>query len=213
MKQFNDTEILPVIGMSPGNPYFTEEIITDLVHKVYTKYHNGLVFIPDIPAISTYHALDYEKSKARGKKSIPQGNGLTNKLERVLNHHNFSDDQLYNVKWNKDVQSTALYKESYVTIKGLFNSNLEFKSAIQQETAKVLLSKNKMLTHFEWSILIGAEYILSEFAFLEICPQLFGCEEARYIYHRPWEVYKNYIQGVFDGKPRPYLSFEQITFE
>jgi hypothetical protein len=48
---------LPVIGMSPGNSYFKDEVVKELLKKVVNQYDKAVVMIADIPAISRMFQL------------------------------------------------------------------------------------------------------------------------------------------------------------
>ncbi len=208
MKKFN-IEILPIIGMSPGNSYFKPEVITKLIKEVFDKYGYAVIFIPDIPAISTYESMGYPLNKAR-KKAVSRGNSLKNKACRSLKQCTISDELVYILNWKEDVQMNSLYLEAYKNVVQLFENNLKFRDAILNTTRGILNGSGKEIIDMDKSLLKGSEYILSEFAFLEICSELFLSNKTRYIYHRDWTVYQDYISGVFDGIQRGYLSFEKI---
>lgn len=74
----------PVIGMSPGNSYFKDEVVKDLLKEVVEKYGKAAILIADIPAVSTYIALGYPKNRAWRDKALPQGNNLRNKVQRAM---------------------------------------------------------------------------------------------------------------------------------
>lgn len=208
MKKFN-INILPIIGMSPGNSYFQPEIITKLIQKVLDKYGYAVIVVPGIPAISTYEAMGYSLSKAR-TKAVLKGNNLKNKSKRSIKECSISNDLIYIINWQEDVQIHPLYLESYSNVVNLFENNKKFRNEILNTTRSVLEGSGKDILDMEKSLLKGSEYILAEFAFLEICPKLFGSDEARFVYHRDWPAYENYITGALDGIERNYLSFEKI---
>ena len=54
---------IPIIGMSPGNSYFKDEVVKELLKKVVEQYGKAVVMIADIPAISTYVALGYPEAE------------------------------------------------------------------------------------------------------------------------------------------------------
>lgn len=208
MKKFN-IEILPIIGMSPGNSYFQPEIITILIQEILNKYGYAVIVVPDIPAISTYEAMGYSLSKAR-TKAVSRGNNLKNRTHRSLEQCAVPDELVYILNWKEDIQAHPLYLESYNKIIKLFENNNKFRNEILDTTRAVLKGSGKEIIDMEKSLLKGSEYILSEFAFLEICPELFSSNETRFIYHRDWPAYQNYISGKFDDVQKGYLSFEKL---
>ncbi len=44
-----------VIGMSPGNNYFSQAVINKLLTKALQEYVEVGVFVPGVPAIATYY--------------------------------------------------------------------------------------------------------------------------------------------------------------
>jgi tRNA-dependent cyclodipeptide synthase len=66
-------------------------------------------------------------------------------------------------------------------------------------------------TGIEKGIDQAVHYVLSEIAFLNVAPVLFGGERADYIYHREWPIYENFIAGKYDGNHRPQLGLKIIS--
>lgn len=207
MKKFNN-EILPVIGMSPGNSYFTQETILRLIEKTLSNYSSAVIFIPDIPAISTYEALGYPLNKAKAK-AVLKGNNLKNKVKSALNQLDYSEENIYVLDWSLDVARENSYTDMYNQLQKIFDTNAGFRSQILSTTLEVLKNSDKSIADLHTACLKGSRYILAEFAFLEICSELFSSNEARYIYHKDWPVYEDYISGKFDGITRKHLSFEK----
>jgi len=207
MKKFNN-EILPVIGMSPGNSYFTQETVFRLIEKILNDYGSAIIFIPDIPAISTYEALGYPSNKAK-TKAISKGNNLKNKVKNALAQLGYTGNAVYVLDWSLDVASENSYTCMYNQIQEIFETNVEFRSKILSTTLEVLRNSDKSIADLHDACLKGSHYLLAEFAFLEICSELFSSNEARYIYHKDWPVYEDYISGKFDGITRKHLSFEK----
>ena len=107
------TDIYPIIGMSPGNSYFKDEVVTELLKKVVEKYGNTGILIADIPAISTYIALGYPENRARRDKALPQGNNLRNKVQRSMLELGYSADQVKIFDWESEVENNPRYQEKY----------------------------------------------------------------------------------------------------
>lgn len=200
------TKTCAIVGMSPGNSYFTDEAVRFLLETCISTYDQTIVMIPDIPAIATYRALGYSENKARGKKAIPKGNALRNRCNRVLSGLN-AKDSVAILNWEKDIEENDMYKKSYALILDMYHNNDEFRKEIRSATQLVIKNQGKNISNLERAIDIGVHYILAEFAFLECSPTLAGVEKVTYIYHKPWPVYEKYIAGNFDEKKREYLGF------
>mgnify|MGYP003453260244 FL=1 len=157
-----------VVGISPGNGYFKQEVIDKILDYTLSHYENIGIFIPDVPAISTYIALGYPENIARAKKAIPQGNNFKN---RVLNSIEKNDIDIRRVTifdWQKEgVEDNPAYRVKFDYLKNLYSTNKEFEKDINEATQQVLVNnpfKKKEIVLSD--IIIGTHYILSEFAFM-----------------------------------------------
>jgi cyclo(L-tyrosyl-L-tyrosyl) synthase len=203
--------IYPVIGMSPGNSYFKDEVVKKLLEKVVREYGKTAILIADIPAISTYVALGYPENRARRDKALPQGNNLRNRVQRAMIDLEFLPEQVHIADWEDEVQENPSYKEKYNEVLELYTTNPAFQEAANSATGEVLEYADKEIPDLDAAIKTAVHYLLSEIAFLEFAPEFLNAEKVIYIYHRNWPVYENYIAGNFDGKSREYLGFEIVT--
>lgn len=204
------TKEYPIIGMSPGNSYFKDEVVKDLVKKVVEKYGKVAILIADIPAISTYVALGYPENRARRDKALPQGNALRNKVQRAMEELNYSKDQVKIIDWEVEIDNNIEYQQKYREIFNLYETNKKFQEAANDATKSVLEYSEKEVANLESALKIAVRYLLSELAFMEFSPQYLKAEKVIYIYHKKWPVYELYISGEFDNG-RDYLGFEIIT--
>lgn len=201
-------KVLPIIGMSPGNSYFKEDVISFLVKSCVEKYGSTVVFVPDVPAAKTYEALGYSQKIAWREKALPNGNLLKNRVKRAMFSFGYNSKEVYVLEWKSEIAENESLHQEYKKITELYNSNSGFRSDIRDATKQVLVGSGKELLDLEGGIDVAVEYILSEFAFMELSPDYYGCQKCVYIYHRPWPVYEKYIAGDYDGKKREYLGFE-----
>lgn len=201
----------PIIGMSPGNSYFKDEVVKDLLKKVVEKYGRTAILIADIPAISTYVALGYPENRARRDKALPQGNNLRNKVQRAMTELGYSGDQVKIVDWESEIDRNQNYQAKYKQIVDLYTNNAEFKIAANDATKGVLEYSDKNIADITSAVKTAVHYLLSEFAFMEFAPELLRTENITYVYHKNWPVYESYIKGDFDGKKREYLGFEIVV--
>ncbi len=201
----------PIIGMSPGNSYFKDEVVKELLKKVIEKYGQTAILIADIPAISTYIALGYAENRARRDKALPQGNNLRNKVQRAMSELGYSDDQVKIVDWESEIEKDPNYQEKYKQVLELYNTNKNFEEAADNATKSVLEYSDKNIADVPKAVKIAVHYLLSEFAFMEFAPEFLKAEKVTYIYHKNWAVYESYRAGEFDGKGRQYLGSEIIT--
>lgn len=197
--------------MSPGNGYFKDEVVKELLKKVIEKYGKTAVLIADIPAISTYIALGYPGNRARRDKTLPQGNNLRNKVRRAMIELGYSKDQVKIIDWEAEIQDNLNYQGKYKQVLNLYNSNKAFQDEANNATKGVLDYSNKKISDVISAVKIAVHYLLSEFAFMEFAPEYLQAKKVTYIYHKKWPVYELYKAGEFDGKLRDYLGSEIIT--
>jgi len=201
---------LLVIGMSPGNGYFKQEVIDKLLVFGLSKYQKIAIFIPDIPAIATYVAIGYPEDIARNKKAISQGNNFRNRIQTSILNQNLNPNQITIFDWQKeDIENNPDYRKAFNYLKDLYKTNVNFQKDINLATEPVLKNnpfRKKELT--EKDIEIGTHYILSEFAFIIFLPSYLN-EYSGFIYgyHNPWPVWEKFIAGEYDGNKKDNLEF------
>lgn len=204
---------LLIIGMSPGNSYFSQEVIDRVLPHGLSLYETMAVFIPDVPAISTYVALGYPENIARRKKAIPQGNNFRNKIDRAIDTQRVDRSRVTVFNWKEEkIEENKDYRECFEGVKDLYQNNEEFRNDINSATKQVLVDnpfkkKEIILSDIE----TATHYIISEFAFMVFLPK-YKPEYAMFIYgyHKPWPVWENFIAGKYDGLKKDHLQFLKL---
>ncbi len=205
-----------IIGMSPGNGYFKLGVITQILKKAVEEYENIGIFIPDIPAISTYIALGYPEIRARRDKAIPQGNALKNKVLQTIESLDIHRSKIKIFDWTKEnIENNSEYREKFNYIRNLYNLNIEFKKDADTATAQVLQGNNfRKIPMSQKQIEIGVHYLLSELSFILFLPEYINQEKVGYVYHKPWPVFENLIAGNYDHlvkKNIEFISFPEFS--
>ena len=203
--------VIPVIGMSPGNSYFKDDVIERLLKSVVEKFGGAAVLIPNIPAISTYIALGYPENIARRDKALPKGNNLRNKVEKTKAKLKYSSEKVKLRNWENEVENNPDYKEKHDAVLRLYESNYSFRMSVDDATREVLENADQEISDLNTAVKIGVDYLLSEIAFMEFAPQYLGTSKTIYIYHRHWPVYEKYIAGDFDAIKKSWLGFEIVN--
>jgi cyclo(L-tyrosyl-L-tyrosyl) synthase len=202
--------VVPVIGMSPGNSYFKDDVVDKLLKKVVEKYGRAVVLVADIPAISTYVALGYPKNRARRDKALPQGNALKNKVFRTMDKFGYSTEQVKIIDWEGEIENNLTYQEKFKKVSDLYELNSPFRDEADSTTAKVLEYSRSNNQDMNGAVKVAVHYLLAELAFMEFAPEYLKAKSCIYVYHKNWPIYEDYIAGKFDGKSRPYLGFALI---
>lgn len=197
--------------MSPGNSYFKDEVVRELLKKVVDVYGRAAILIADVPAVSTYVALGYPQNRAWRDKALPQGNNLRNRVLRAMKDLGYTDAHVRIIDWQNEIEDNSQYKYKYDQVTKLYATNSIFKIAADAATKTALESFGKEIINIEQAIKIAVQYLISEIAFMEYAPAYLGIKKVTYIYHKGWTVFESYIKGEFDGVAKPYLGFEIVT--
>lgn len=198
-----------VIGMSPGNSYFKVDVIKQVLKKGLDEYPRIGIFVPDVPAISTYLALGYPENRARTDKAIAQGNALKNKVRSVIETEGLDTSRIRIFEWEKDgVEGNQEYRKQFEWIKVLYETNDEFRKEADAATAEVLNDNPfRKIPIGQEQIKKGVHYLLSEFAFMLFLPKYLNEEVVGYIYHKPWSVFERLISGDYTGERMENIKF------
>ncbi|MEK7574707.1 MAG: tRNA-dependent cyclodipeptide synthase [Patescibacteria group bacterium] len=194
--------------MSPGNSYFKEDVIEKLLKTCVEKYGKAVVFIADIPAISTYVALGYPENRAWRDKALPQSNMLKNRTKRVLAKLGYSENQVKIIDWATEVENNKDYLEKYNSLENFYKTNTAFRELADTTTEEVLKNSSRGAMGLAASVKVAVHYLLSEIAFLEFAPNYLKTDIVMYVYHRAWPIYERYTAGDFDQIPKPQLAFQ-----
>ena len=190
--------MIALIWMSAGNSYFSEARIGKLLRFAGERFDTVFVLSPEKPAEHTFRAAGYSENQVR-KRAIHDANLLKNRAERQLaklenkTHFSFPD-------WHK-VTRHSEYQKCYAEICELYDTHSQFRTDARMTTQKILLSKFKKLEHIEKAVDEAVLYLLEELAFIFVLPLIYK-EKLVYLYHKPWQVYEQIIQGKYDGKKR-----------
>lgn len=195
-----------IVWMSAGNSYFKENVIEKILRKVGKQFSEVIVMVPDKPVEHTYRALGYKDNKAR-RKAILNANLLQNRARRVV--EKLKEEGIKTnfkiVEWIDEIVPNKDYQDKYKEILKLFDSNKQFKEDALKTTEDVLNLKFKGAP--KNAVDEAVHYLLKELAFVVSSPKVYGASSITYIYHKDWEIYRKFILGYYDKKPKPKLKF------
>jgi len=195
-----------IIGMSPGNSYFKDKEVYYLMKSV-EQFGRVAIFIPDIPAISTYVALGYPENRARRDKAIPQGNALKNRVYRAMDKLGCSGEVVKIFNWREEIENNHAYRQKYGKVTHFYKNNTAFREATNLTTQGVLEATERTVKDIEKAIGIAVHYLLSEIAFCEFVPSYLGVKKVTFVYHKNCKTLEDYIDGKFDGVVKEHLGF------
>ena len=194
---------LAIVGMSPGNGYFKEDRIDDLLKYCASKFSQVRIMIADKPAEHTYRAIGYTSQKAERKARL-NGNTLQNHSQKSIN--GILGD-VKSVEWKDEINSNKFYQNELSRVEAMYGENDCFRREVRETTRSVLEGILKQGVEIESAIDEGVHYLLKELAFLSASPEIFETERVAYVYHNRWEVYEHFVEGKFDGQKRSDLGF------
>lgn len=180
-----------LLGISPFNSYYSEEIIRDWIQWAHTTFSSFNIFIPDTLPMYTFLALGYDESKAINKAKR-QAAYLKNKVRRALeqcqlnidDHPNLIIDMSY---LENNPAYRALKKQCYA----LYTENQKFQEECDQCTGWVLNGHAIKDSH-QANENTAVHYILNEMPLFMNTPLILNTESSLFAYHQTPQ-FINYI--------------------
>ena len=172
-----------LLGISPFNSYFSEEMIGHWIQWAQTTFLSFHIFIPDTLPIYTFLALGYDELKAK-RKAKNQASYLKNKVARAL-----LQCQLDDLDANKLIidmyylENNEAYMELKKTCYALYNDHSEFQKECDQCTGLVLNGHAVKDSHIANSK-IAVQYILNEMPLFMNTPAILNIPSSLFSYHQ-----------------------------
>lgn len=99
-----------IIGMSPGDSYFKQDTIQQLLNYTAQLFSHIIIMIPDTPAVDTYKAIGYESIKAeriaRHAGSLLRRRSQAS-IDRIKANNSMCDITILN--WAADIEPNHYY--------------------------------------------------------------------------------------------------------
>src|SRR5262249_46582201 len=120
-----------VLGMSPGNAFFTRKRIEIAVCGMARLFGEVTVVVPDAIAVHTYRALGYSEQQSRAKAK-ENGLNIKNRCQRAMERARIESPstELRILDWECDVKSLPGYWEAYGRVCTLFDTNEHFRKDV-----------------------------------------------------------------------------------
>lgn len=183
-----------LIGVSPGNSYFSQELLTNLFHWTALRFSRIDVVIPDCAQQDTFLALGYPYRRAR-KKAWEEGSRIRNRVLRAweatgMTSRPFAAHRLSHLiahpayqqllerteqEWARD----AALRESYLAVAYPVLRGLLQGAAPTREQAE-----------------LAARYLIAETPLLLGTPDIFGVTSSVAFYHKRI----GFIDAIYAGR-------------
>lgn len=174
-----------VLGISPFNSYFSEEVISDIAAWASLAGSDYYLYIPDGPTKFTLQAIGYEENKAK-RKARRQNNYLKNKIYRALRKLGQSDREISRRLLNSHrLDTDRVYQRILAQVHDLWEKDESFRLGCTNTAHWVL--KNQPCGKKSWScasLELAAQYFLAELPLFLRSPEIVGSSSAVFCYHQ-----------------------------
>jgi cyclo(L-tyrosyl-L-tyrosyl) synthase len=178
-----------MIGVSPFNGYFKEEILIKLIAWASQNFERFNLFIPDAPVVYTLKALGYSESDAQ-RKMLKQSRWMKNKMIRALHSAGYPDAEKYIFDWQR-LSLNSWFVRQYDGIKMRFKVDESFKRLCMDtslECYKHAVSINNGKLGELGNLELAAQYLLCEIPFMTATPSILGVESSVFCYHHDFKL-------------------------
>jgi tRNA-dependent cyclodipeptide synthase len=210
-----------LIPLCPANGHFTRENIVELLECVAQNFSKIHLFVPDEPTLLTYEAVGYPTGKASQKLSKERrqltkrgGDAMQGRPHKLWDWESIKDHPTYIAEIERLESLYSRHGSLWKTVRSetrqvLFNTLLNMRRTSSAHIHPSLAEVDASFEVPDERIEIGTPYVLNELAFLTAAPTILNEDRLAYVYHREWML-DEYIEGKFDGDPKPNLGFAVI---
>jgi cyclo(L-tyrosyl-L-tyrosyl) synthase len=199
-----------IIGLSPGNGYFTARRITELAGWAKSHFASMTFVALGEPFMGNLMAEGYsieqaEISSARRERS------LLNRARRALQAHEVSGTTSGVANWS-DLCAIPSYRDSLALVKETFRTSVEFASAITQLTTEYLSTK-QMVGDMPMTqrVEMATGYYLAELPLWLDAPRIFGQPTSSFCYQSASRFIERLWSGEFPISPAKTQGYLSIT--
>lgn len=197
---------LVVLGMSPGNAFFTRKRIEIAVCGMARLFGEVAVIVPDTIAVHTYRALGYDEKQSKAK-AREHGVNIKNRCLRAIERARIETPsaKLRMLDWEQDVASLPSYANSYAKVCELFETHEQFRKDVLAKGRSLLASKLSPEAVTDAATRECIEYLLKEFAYFNLLRTAFG-REVVVPYHQDFKLGYNFCDGGYQA-PLPGVGW------
>ena len=201
-----------VVGLSPGNGFYSSENILSLVKGLCSLVPKLLIIIPDVIHVHNFRGMGYSEELAI-KKAGNESRRLKNRLTHVtsLLTDEFNLDNFHVLDWQKDIEESQSYQRSVDKILTHYHANHSFRTCIDAVSNRYIESKAKHRTLIKLDINQAVMYYLKELALFASMPNVIG-EHATISYHQLWQDGISYLEEIYPSI-KSHLSLVQYQLE
>ncbi|WP_129842985.1 tRNA-dependent cyclodipeptide synthase [Streptomyces sp. RFCAC02] len=183
-----------LIGVSPGNSYFSESRITGLLTWAAARCRAVHVMIPDSAFTHTLLALGYSPGRAR-RKTSSEASRIRNRVERAAAAAALRPGTL-TVFRLAEIEASAVYRDLLRRAQEAYRDDAATRDSVARVVAPVLRGHLDGASPTADQLDEAAAYLLAETPLLLDTPGLLGVPSSAGIYHR----HVAFIDDIYAGK-------------
>jgi tRNA-dependent cyclodipeptide synthase len=216
-----------LVGISRGNPQFTEQYIERLLETMCAKFDNRVYcMLPDMPSVHTLMATGYTVATEAERKSRLDFNKISNAiqrlklpLDRILRWDVISQQPAYQQELGRmsnvskdpsfvaeaDTATTQVLAGAYAHKRlRIDNQAVEFdpNTSVSAKLGQDVLANR---------LAIGRLFLVEELACILAAPKLTKHERVTYVYHRPMPILTKSLAGEYGDLASDQVGYSVVT--
>lgn len=186
-----------LFGISPGNSFFSESNISQLLESFCKSAPFVYLLLPDKPHVYNFLGLGYSDKDAI-KKSRKESNITRNRLNRackaLIDKNTCKNFKI--LDWSSDISHTDCYKLWYQNIVGFYSENALFKDEISSLVETYLIARAQSRSSTGIDVSQASHYFLSELAAFIALEDITG-KPVTIAYHKYFNIGLDYLEQEF----------------
>ncbi|MER0243171.1 tRNA-dependent cyclodipeptide synthase [Streptomyces sp. HSW2009] len=195
-----------LVGVSPGNSYFSEERLTELLGWAASQFRHVDVMIPDSAQLHTWLALGYAPGRAR-RKAYGEASRIYNRVTRAWQAVGAPDDVVFGLHRLSEIEVRPAYRSLLRRAEDAVADDVETRESYYRVVRQVLRNHLNGADPTEAQTAEAARYLIAETPFLVDTPQVMEVAESTAIYQHRVE----FIDRIY-AEQTPLRRQEQQAF-
>ncbi|RKT88290.1 cyclo(L-tyrosyl-L-tyrosyl) synthase [Saccharopolyspora antimicrobica] len=190
-----------LVGVSPGNSYFSVDLLARLLGWAHRRFAAVDVVIPDTALVHTQLALGHAEERAR-QRSREECNRVYNRVVRAWEQAGLEPAPH---RWHRlsDFAGSARYRALLAQAEDAVTRPSPLRAACLETSRAVLESRKPGESFTDEQIERGARYVVAELPFIVDTPSILGVPSSLSFYHRPAGFIREVISGRGGLRPAP----------
>ncbi|MBC3983353.1 tRNA-dependent cyclodipeptide synthase [Streptomyces sp. AC536] len=183
-----------LVGVSPGNSYFSEQRLTELFRWAGSLFRRVDVMIPDSAQRHTWLALGYQPNRAR-RKSHAESSRILNRANRAWQAAEVPGVEFGAYRLS-EIEERPSYQELLRESEKALADDPETRESYHRVVRKVLRNHLAGAEPTEEQAAEAARYLIAETPFLISTPQIMGVSSSTAIYQHRLE----FVDRIYAGQ-------------